>query len=149
VFTSYSHFLKTLAKITPNWSLSGYIDRKIEEIKEAVQKDQMICALSGGIDSTVTALLCHRAVGKQFTAVYVDNGLMREGETQSIVKDLQSLKLPLVVAHSSDLFLKRLSGVKDPERKRKIIGRTFIHVFQKEARHLGMPKFLAQGTLYP
>lgn len=142
-------FLKKIAKITPNWSLTGYIDRKIEEIRETVQKDHMICALSGGIDSTVTALLCHRAVGRQFTAVYVDNGLMRDGETQAIIKDLQSLKLPLVVSHSSDLFLKRLSGVKDPERKRKLIGRTFIHVFQKEAKQLGMPKFLAQGTLYP
>ncbi len=142
-------FLKDIAGIEPNWSLTGYIDRKVEEIRNSVKKDSLICALSGGIDSTVTALLCHRAVGKQFTAVYVDNGLMRAGETQSIVRDLQSLKLPLVVSHSSELFLKRLAGVKDPERKRKIIGRTFIHVFQKEAKQLGMPKYLAQGTLYP
>ncbi len=142
-------FLKTICNIKPNWSLTGYIDRKIDEIRETVKGDSLICALSGGIDSTVTALLCHRAVGKQFTAVYVDNGLMRAGETELIVKDLKALKLPLVVSKSGEVFLSRLSGVRDPERKRKIIGRTFIHVFQEKAKKLGTPRYLAQGTLYP
>ena len=143
-------FLTDIAGIRPNWTLSGYIDREIGHIQEVVGQEFLICALSGGIDSTVTALLCHKALGPRFQAFYVDNGLMRMGESEQIVRDLKELSLPLKPIDAGKIFLDRLKGVKDPERKRKIIGKTFIDVFWSEAMTLPVrPRFLAQGTLYP
>ena len=143
-------FLTDVAGIRPNWTLSGYIEREIDHIRETVGKDSLICALSGGIDSTVTALLCHKALGSRFQAFYVDNGLMRMGESEQIVRDLKELSLPLKSVDAGKIFLDRLKGVKNPERKRKIIGKTFIDVFWSEAMTLPVrPRFLAQGTLYP
>ncbi len=143
-------FLSEIAQIRPNWTLGGYIDRHVEEIAATVGSDHLICALSGGIDSTVTALLCHRAVGKRFQAIFVDNGLMRAGESEQIVRDLKTLSLPLLPVDAGKIFLDRLKGVRDPERKRKIIGKTFIDIFRKEAtRRKKKSGFLAQGTLYP
>ncbi|KGA93331.1 GMP synthase (glutamine-hydrolyzing) [Leptospirillum ferriphilum] len=143
-------FLTDIAGIRPNWTLSGYIDREIDHIQNTVGKEFLICALSGGIDSTVTALLCHKALGDRFQAFYVDNGLMRMGESEQIVRDLKELALPLKPVDAGKIFLDRLKGVKDPERKRKIIGKTFIDVFWSEAMTLPVrPRFLAQGTLYP
>ncbi len=143
-------FLVEIAKISQNWTLSGYIDRQIAEISATVGNDHLICALSGGIDSTVTALLCHLALGDRFQAVFVDNGLMRAGEAQQIVHDLTHLNLPLIHVNAEKTFLDRLKGIRDPERKRKVIGKTFIDVFWEEALHLPVrPRYLAQGTLYP
>jgi GMP synthase (glutamine-hydrolysing) len=143
-------FLIDVAGIRPNWTLGGYIERQVDQISQTVGKGHMICALSGGIDSTVTALLCHRAVGKQFQAIFVDNGLMRAGESEQIVRDLKALSLPLLPVDAGKTFLDRLKGVRDPERKRKIIGKTFIDIFRNEAAGRKVkPEFLAQGTLYP
>jgi GMP synthase (glutamine-hydrolysing) len=108
-----------------------------------------VCALSGGVDSTVAALILHRAVGDQLTCIFVDNGVLRLDEAAQIRKRYERLRLPLVFADASQLFLERLAGVTDPEQKRKIIGATFIDVFEEEAAKLGQVDFLAQGTLYP
>src|SRR5205814_10425842 len=110
---------------------------------------RVVCALSGGVDSTVAALIVHRAVGDQLTCIFVDNGVLRLNEAAQVRKRFERLKLPLVFVDASKLFLERLAGVADPERKRKIIGATFIEVFETEAAKLGRVDFLAQGTLYP
>ncbi len=142
-------FLAEVCQISPNWTIKGYLDRHIEEIRTTVGNDHLVCALSGGIDSTVTSLLCHRALGSRFHAIFVDNGLLRKGELESLRHDLGTLGIPLDVADARDLFLRRLQGVSDPERKRKIIGKAFIDIFSKEAKKRGIIRFLAQGTLYP
>lgn len=143
-------FLLEISGIRPNWTLSGYIERQIASIRETVGNDHLICALSGGIDSTVTALLCHKALGDRFQAFYVDNGLMRMGESEQIIRELKDLWLPLTPVDAGKIFLDRLKGIRSPERKRKIIGKTFIDVFWTEALNLPVrPRYLAQGTLYP
>jgi GMP synthase (glutamine-hydrolysing) len=109
----------------------------------------VVCGLSGGVDSTVAALLIHRALGDRLTCIFVDNGVMRQDEARQIRKRFERLALPLVFVDAADLFLDRLTGVVDPEAKRKIIGATFIEVFEAEANKLGVFDFLAQGTLYP
>jgi GMP synthase (glutamine-hydrolysing) len=109
----------------------------------------VVCALSGGVDSTVAAVIIHRAVGSQLTCIFVDNGVLRHEEASQIRKRYERLQLPLVFVDASKLFLDRLAGVIDPEKKRKIIGATFIEVFEAEAAKLGQVDFLAQGTLYP
>ncbi len=144
-----SHFLKDICRITPNWTIRGYLDRHVEEIRATVKEDHLVCALSGGIDSTVTALLCYRALGERFHAIFVDNGLLRKGELEGLQADLTTLGIPLEVVDAKAIFLTRLKGVSDPEKKRKIIGKTFIDVFSREARKRGSVRYLAQGTLYP
>jgi GMP synthase (glutamine-hydrolysing) len=109
----------------------------------------VVCALSGGVDSTVAAVILHHAIGHQLTCIFVDNGVLRLDEANQIRRRFESLSLPLVFVDASNLFLDRLAGVTDPERKRKIIGATFIDVFEAEAAKLGHVDFLAQGTLYP
>lgn len=143
------HFLLDICHVSRNWTIKGYLDRHVEDIRATVGNAHLVCALSGGIDSTVTALLCHRALGEKFHAIFVDNGLLRSGELESISHDLGTLGIPLEVVDARDLFLARLKGVSDPERKRKIIGKTFIDVFSKESRKRGTIRYLAQGTLYP
>src|SRR6202022_805297 len=114
-----------------------------------VGNGRVACALSGGVDSTVAALIIHRAVGDRLTCIFVDNGVMRLDEAAQIRRRFERLRLPLVFADASPLFLERLAGVTDPEKKRKIIGGAFIEVFETEAKKLGQFDFLAQGTLYP
>jgi GMP synthase (glutamine-hydrolysing) len=144
------YFLFDICHISKNWTIKGYLSRHGEEIQNTVgTKDHLVCALSGGIDSTVTALLCHRALGNRFHAIFVDNGLLRSGELESISEDLGTLGIPLEVVDAKDLFLARLKGVADPEKKRKVIGKTFIDVFSRESRKRGTFRYLAQGTLYP
>jgi len=143
------HFLVDICRISPNWTIKGYLDRHVADIRAIVGEDHLVCALSGGIDSTVTALLCHRALGKRAHSIFVDNGLLREGELESISHDLGTLGISLEVVDAKDLFLARLKGVSDPEKKRKIIGKTFIDVFNRESRKRGTFRYLAQGTLYP
>jgi GMP synthase (glutamine-hydrolysing) len=135
---------------TGDWTISSFIDEATERIRRQVGDGKVVCGLSGGVDSTVAAMLIHRAIGDRLTCIFVDNGLLRDDEANQIRRRFtDKLKLPLDFVDASDLFLDRLAGVTDPEQKRKIIGGTFIDVFEKRAGELGSFDFLAQGTLYP
>src|SRR5690349_15189489 len=130
--------------------MAEYRQSKIADIRAQVGKGKVICGLSGGVDSAVAAVLIHEAIGDQLTCVYVDHGLMRLGESEQVVSLFRnSYNIPLVHVDAETLFLKGLEGVTDPEAKRKFIGKTFIDVFEEEARKIGGAEFLAQGTLYP
>jgi GMP synthase (glutamine-hydrolysing) len=134
---------------TGDWTMASFVEEATARIRQQVGTGRVVCALSGGVDSTVAALIIHRAVGRQLTCIFVDNGVLRQDEAAQIRKRYERLNLPLVFADASSLFLERLAGVTDPEQKRKIIGATFIDVFEAEAAKLGQVDFLAQGTLYP
>ncbi|SLN41854.1 GMP synthase [glutamine-hydrolyzing] [Aquimixticola soesokkakensis] len=147
--TLFENFVK-LAGFTGDWTMAAYRDEAIKTIREQVGDKQVICGLSGGVDSSVTAILLHEAIGDQLTCVFVDHGLLRLNEAQEVVKMFRdNYKIKLIHADESDLFLGELDGVSDPETKRKIIGRLFIDVFQKYANEIEGAEFLAQGTLYP
>ena len=132
-----------------DWTMTTFVDDATQKIRAQVRGGKVVCALSGGVDSTVAALILHRAIGDQLTCIFVDNGVLRLNEAAQIVKRFERLKLPLIPVDASHTFLDRLKGVTDPEQKRKIIGATFIDVFEAEAAKLGQVDFLAQGTLYP
>jgi len=132
-----------------DWTMSSFVDETIGRIRAQVGDGRVVCGLSGGVDSTVAAILIHRAIGDRLTCIFVDNGVLRHDEAKQIRQRFERLGLPLVFADASTLFLDRLAGVTDPEQKRKIIGATFIDVFEEEAGKLGSFDFLAQGTLYP
>jgi GMP synthase (glutamine-hydrolysing) len=134
---------------TGDWTMASFVDEATAKIRAQVGDGRVVCALSGGVDSTVAALIIHRAVGDNLTCIFVDNGVLRLDEAQQVRRRFERLKLPLVFVDASELFLQRLAGVVDPEQKRKIIGATFIDVFEQEATKLGSVDFLAQGTLYP
>jgi GMP synthase (glutamine-hydrolysing) len=134
---------------TGDWTMASFVEEATARVRQQVGDGRVVCALSGGVDSTVAALIIHRAVGRQLTCIFVDNGVLRQNEASQIRKRYERLQLPLVFADASALFLERLQGIIDPERKRKIIGATFIDVFEAEAAKLGRVDFLAQGTLYP
>ncbi len=139
-----------LAGFTGDWTMAAYRDEAIRQIRETVGDGKVICGLSGGVDSSVTAVLIHEAIGEQLTCVFVDTGLMRAGEADEVVGMFRdNYNIPLIHADESALFLDALDGQSDPETKRKIIGRLFIEVFEKHARSVGGAQFLAQGTLYP
>ena len=142
------NFLFGICKIKNKWKISSFIDEKVHEIRTKVGNEKAICALSGGVDSAVAAYLVNKAIGKKLICIHIDNGLMRKKESEDVVKFF-SRKLNLKFIDASEIFLRRLNGVTDPEKKRKIVGKTFIDVFQKEAYRLGKIKFLVQGTLYP
>ena len=130
--------------------MQAYREKAINEIKNIVGEKKVICALSGGVDSSVTAILIHKAIGEQLTCIYVDNGLMRKKESEEVIKlYTDHFKLNLIAVHEENLFLSNLNGISDPEEKRKTIGKLFIEVFEKEALKIGDVSFLAQGTLYP
>jgi GMP synthase (glutamine-hydrolysing) len=129
--------------------MASFVEEATERIRNQVGSGQVVCALSGGVDSTVAALIIHRAVGDRLTCIFVDNGVLRLDEASQVRRRFERLRLPLVCVDASELFLERLAGVVDPEKKRKIIGATFIDVFEQEAAKLGTVDFLAQGTLYP
>ncbi|MCF8216151.1 MAG: glutamine-hydrolyzing GMP synthase [Chlorobium sp.] len=141
-----SNFLIDIAGITPDWSPKHFIDHQIEEIRRTAGDKTVICGISGGVDSSVAAVLVSRAIGKNLHCVFVDNGLLRKNEADKVMQFLKHLGLRLTLADASELFLKRLKNVASPEKKRKIIGRTFIRVFEEQ---LDNEKFLVQGTLYP
>ncbi len=149
-----SNFALGICGVKSLFRPSSFIRDKIKEIREKVGKDTVICALSGGVDSSVAASLVHKAVGRQLVCIHIDNGLMRKDESRKIV-DLfrKHFRFNLVFVDASELFLKRLKGVSDPEKKRKIIGKTFIDVFEKEAKKIRKSgrgaEYLVQGTLYP
>ena len=145
----YENFVR-IAGFSNDWTMGAYRDEAIRLIREQVGDARVICGLSGGVDSSVAAVLIHEAIGDQLTCVFVDHGLLREGEAEQVVTMFRDhYNMPLIHADEQDLFLGELDGVSDPETKRKIIGRLFIDVFQKHATAVGDAKFLAQGTLYP
>ena len=144
------NFLYRICGCSPKWTMKAYLDQAIDQIQERVGGANVICALSGGVDSAVAAVLTQRAVGNQLTCIFVDNGLLRLSEAERVTETFRkTFKLNLRYVDASRSFLKKLKGVIDPERKRRIIGRQFIRVFEEEAKHLGRPEFLVQGTLYP
>ncbi|PTX53150.1 GMP synthase (glutamine-hydrolyzing) [Gemmobacter caeni] len=145
----YENFVR-LAGFTGDWTMASYREDAIQKIRDQVGDRKVICALSGGVDSSVAAILIHEAIGEQLTCVFVDHGLMRLNEAEEVVTMFrEAYNLPLIHADESDLFLGALEGVSDPEVKRKTIGRLFIEVFEKHAKAIGGADFLAQGTLYP
>ncbi len=147
--TLYENFVR-LAGFTGDWTMGAYREEAIRKIREQVGDAHVICALSGGVDSSVAAVLIHEAIGEQLTCVFVDHGLLRQNEAEEVVTMFRdAYNLPLIHADESELFLGRLEGVSDPETKRKIIGSLFIDVFQKYANQIEGAEFLAQGTLYP
>ena len=129
--------------------MKSFVGEATARIREQVGDGRVVCGLSGGVDSSVAAVLIHRAIGDRLTCIFVDNGVMRQDEAEQIKKRFERLKLPLVFVDAADLFLDRLAGVTDPETKRKAIGAAFIEVFEAESKKLGSFDFLAQGTLYP
>jgi GMP synthase (glutamine-hydrolysing) len=145
----YENFVR-LAGFKGDWTMGAYREEAIRKIREQVGDQKVICGLSGGVDSSVAAVLIHEAIGDQLTCVFVDHGLLRLGEAEQVVSMFRdTYNIPLIHADESDLFLGALEGVSDPEVKRKTIGRLFIDVFQKHATAVGGATFLAQGTLYP
>jgi GMP synthase (glutamine-hydrolysing) len=145
-----SNFVHGVCGCGKNWTMRNYVERAVEEIRAQVGKEEVILGLSGGVDSSVAAALLHKAIGAQLTCIFVNNGLLR-GREAEVVREVfgRHFKIKLQYEDAAKLFLKRLKGVTEPERKRKIIGRTFIEVFQNATRRAGRAKFLAQGTLYP
>ncbi len=144
------NFLFNVAHITPDWTMSSFVERVVREVRETVGDGHVVCALSGGVDSTVVAVLLHKAIGKNLHCIFVDNGVLRSGEGDEVVDYLREhFDLNLKFVQAQDRFLDQLEGVDDPEKKRKIIGHTFIDVFDEEARAIGNVEWLAQGTLYP
>lgn len=144
------NFLIDIANCKPSWSIRSFVKNSIKELKEKINNEKVLCALSGGVDSSVLAVLLHKAIRKNLIAIFIDNGLLRKDETSLVMKRFKNhYKINLKVVNAQETFLKGLRGVKNPEDKRKIIGRLFIKVFEREAQKLGKIKFLAQGTLYP
>ena len=143
------HFVLDACQAPPTWTALQFIEEQVELIREQVGDEHVICALSGGVDSAVAALLVHRAVGDQLTCVFVDHGLLRMSEAEQVVEAFEEhFHIPLVHVEAADRFLSELAGVTDPEVKRRIIGEQFIRLFEDEARAIGDVKFLVQGTLY-
>jgi GMP synthase (glutamine-hydrolysing) len=143
------NFLYDVAEAPPAWTAATVIEEQVERIRAQVGSDRVLCALSGGVDSAVAALLVHKAVGDQLTCVFVDHGLLRKDEAGQVVETFgEHFHVPLVHVQAQERFLELLAGVEEPEQKRKIIGREFIRVFEEEARRLGDVKWLVQGTLY-
>jgi GMP synthase (glutamine-hydrolysing) len=144
------NFLFTVAGLTGDWTMAAFRQEAVERIQTQVGSGKVICGLSGGVDSSVAAVLIHQAVGSQLTCIFVDTGLMRAGEAEEVVGLFRDhYNIPLLHVDATNLFLGQLAGVSDPEQKRKIIGRLFIEVFDAEAAKIGGADFLAQGTLYP
>ena len=145
-----NNYLFKVCKTQKDWKMDDLIAQKIEEIKNQVQDNKVLLGLSGGVDSSVTAALLHQAIGNKLVCVFVDNGLLRKGEADEVMNTFkENMSLNVIKSDSEEVFLRHLKGVTDPEQKRKIIGRTFIDVFDSEATKLKNIHFLAQGTIYP
>lgn len=145
-----SNFLYRICRCRPSWEMGSFIKQTVESIRATVGKDNVVCGLSGGVDSSVAAVLIHRAIGRQLRCIFVDNGLVRNREPEEIKTIFRgNLHMNLDFVNAQNRFLKRLKGVTDPEQKRKIIGEEFVRVFEEEAKKVRRVKYLAQGTLYP
>ncbi|WP_274425242.1 glutamine-hydrolyzing GMP synthase [Chelativorans sp. YIM 93263] len=145
-----ANFVHKVAGLKGDWTMAAYREQAIQAIRDQVGSGKVICALSGGVDSSVAALLAHEAVGDQLTCILVDHGLMRKNEAAEVVEMFRGhYNVPLILVDASDRFIGALEGESDPEKKRKTIGRLFIEVFEEEAKKLGGADFLVQGTLYP
>ena len=145
-----AHFARDICGCAGDWSMKSFKEEMIADVRRQVKDGKVICGLSGGVDSSVVAVLLHEAIGDQLTCVFVDTGLMRAGEAEEVVGLFRdAYNIPLVHVDASDEFIGLLEGESDPETKRKIIGKTFIDIFEREAKKIGGAKFLAQGTLYP
>lgn len=145
-----SNFVFKICNCKNNWNSKSFIQNSINELKNKIGNEKVICALSGGVDSTVTALLLHKAIGKNLICIHIDNGLMRKNESKNVVNLFKNnFKMKIDFVDASEIFLKKLKNVSDPEKKRKIIGKTFIEIFEKESKKIDNATFLAQGTLYP
>ena len=144
------NFLFKICGCKPTWTMESFIDTAVADIRERVGKGGIVCGISGGVDSAVAAVLLHRASGRQLTCIFVDNGLLRAGEAEKVEQVLRkNFRMRLICIDASKRFLNKLTGVEDPEKKRKIIGNEFIRVFEEEAMKLKNAAFLGQGTLYP
>ncbi|HEV7730768.1 MAG TPA: glutamine-hydrolyzing GMP synthase, partial [Candidatus Binatia bacterium] len=144
------NFVLRVCGARPDWTMEGFVDQWVPRIRERVGDRRVICGLSGGVDSTVVAALIHRAIGSRLTCIFVDNGLLRSGEFEEVVAAFRDgMELDVRAVDAGARFIKNLAGVDDPERKRRIIGLTFIEVFEEESAKLQDVGFLAQGTLYP
>ncbi|MBU1006023.1 MAG: glutamine-hydrolyzing GMP synthase, partial [Candidatus Omnitrophica bacterium] len=146
----FENFLYRIAGLKPSWTMKSFIKQAVKDICAMVGREKVVLGLSGGVDSSVTAALLQKAIGKRLHCIFVDNGLLRKGERKSVVDSFKKhLRVNLHVADAEKDFLRELKSVVDPEKKRKIIGRKFIRVFEREARAIGKINFLGQGTLYP
>jgi GMP synthase (glutamine-hydrolysing) len=143
------NFLLRICKVKPDWTPKAFVETTIAELRQKIGGDKVVLGLSGGVDSSVAALLLHRAIGTQLYGIFVNNGLLRKDEYQSVLDSYKGMGLNVIGVDASELFLSRLKGVTNPEEKRKIIGKTFIDVFDEEARKIQDVKWLAQGTIYP
>jgi GMP synthase (glutamine-hydrolysing) len=144
------NFLFGACECRGDWTIASFVEEAVAEVRRTVGDARVVCALSGGVDSSVMALLLHKALGANLICIFVNNGVLRKGESEQVVRDFRErYKLEVRYADEAERFLGRLKGVEDPERKRKIIGETFIEVFEEHAKELGGISFLAQGTIYP
>ena len=148
--TVLDNFIFKVCKVNPEWKMDDLISQRIQEIKNQTENNKVLLGLSGGVDSSVTAALLQKAIGNKLVCVFVDNGLLRKGEAEQVMNTFkENMNLNVIKSDSEDVFLRHLKGVEDPEQKRKIIGRTFIDVFDAESKKLKKVHFLAQGTIYP
>lgn len=146
----FKNFLYKIADLKANWTMKSFVKEAVKDIRNKVKDEKVVLGLSGGVDSSVAAVLLHKAIGRKLHCIFVDNGLLRKGEKEEVIRIFKKhFHMNLHVVDAEERFLKKLTGVADPERKRKIIGREFIRVFEKEARRLGRVNFLGQGTIYP
>lgn len=144
------NFLFEICDCSADWTMDSLIEQTVKEIRKKVGKDKVVCALSGGVDSSVAAVLVNRAIHDQLVCIFVDNGLLRKNEGEKVVETFKNnFDMEIIKVDAKDRFLEKLKGVKDPEQKRKIIGNEFIEVFKEEAKKIGDVKYLVQGTLYP
>ena len=145
-----ANFVKKVCGCKGEWTMKSFVRHQIAEIRKTVGKKKVICGLSGGVDSSVVALLLHKAIGEQLTCIFVDNGLLRKNEVQEVIDTFtKNYHIKLQVAYDEKVYLKKLKNIIDPEKKRKIIGREFIKSFERATKQIGKVDFLAQGTLYP
>ncbi len=148
--TILKNFLLGIAGLTGDWEMQGYVQRTVAELREKIGSGRVLCALSGGVDSTVAAVMVHRAVGDQLTCIFVDHGLLRKDEGDMVMKMCrEKFNMNVIRVNAQDRFLAKLASVREPEQKRRIIGEEFIRVFEEEAKKLGAVDYLVQGTIYP